>query len=150
MTAASQTRFLVEQREVMGEGYRLQSVEDTLPLPEPELLTAQLARVLDVPLDVLDVLAEWGPTDPRTTSEIDELLNCRFGPAERRGGEAPSAPQASAQLRPAAEPTEVPEPAGRLTMTVADAAQVLRLDEDQTRALATLVRNATVTLVPSQ
>jgi hypothetical protein len=35
-------------------------------------------------------------------------------------------------------------------MTVADAAQVLRLDEDQTRALATLVRNATVTLVPSQ
>ena len=145
MTAASERRFLVEQREVMGEGYRLQSVEDTLPLPEPDLLTAQLARALDVPIDVLDVLAEWGPDDSRTGSEIDQLLTARFGPAQRRdAGSRPvnSVPDPPPTAAPAAEP----EPPGRLTMSVADAAQVLRLDEEQTRALATLVRNATVTL----
>ena len=34
MTAVSQTTFLVSSREEMGEGYRLQTVEETRPLPE--------------------------------------------------------------------------------------------------------------------
>jgi hypothetical protein len=135
MMVASQTTFLIEEREVMGEGYRLQCVEDTLPLPEADLLTTQLSRALDVPLDVLTVIAEWGPEDPRAASEIDELLTARFGPAERTIAAMPS-------------PTtdEEREPTGRLAMSVGEVAQVLRLDEDQVRALTILVRNASVTL----
>ena len=134
MMVASQTSFLIEEREVMGEGYRLQSVEDTLPVPEADLLTAQLSRALDVPLDVLTVIAEWGPDDPRAASEIDDLLTARFGPAER----------VLVTVPPAMDDTD-PEPAGLLTMTVGEAAQVLRLDDDQLRALTILVRNASVT-----
>ena len=136
MMIASQTAFLIEERDVMGEGYRLQSVEDTLPVPEDELLTAQLSQALDVPLDVLTVIAEWGPEDPRAASEIDELLTARFGPAERVI--APAVPS----LLDGGET----ESSGQLTMTVGEAAQVLRLDEDQVRALTILVRNASVTL----
>jgi hypothetical protein len=134
MMAASETQFLIEEREVMGEGYRLQSVEDTLPLPEPDLLTAQLARAVDVPLDVLSVIADWGPDDPRSASEIDELLTARFGPAER------AVPTMHVPAH------AIADPAGQLTMTVGEAAEVLRLDEEQVRALSVLVRNASVTL----
>jgi hypothetical protein len=137
MTAVSQTQFVIEEREEMGEGYRLQHVQDSIPVPEPELLTAQLSQALDVPLDVLTVIAEWGADDPRATSEIDELLSSRFGPPDRGDGLATGS---------AARLPELAEASGRLTMAVADVAQVLRLDDDQTRALATLVRNATVTL----
>lgn len=133
MMIASQTNFLIEERDVLGEGYRLQSVEDTLPVPEADLLTAQLSRALDVPLDVLTVIAEWGPDDPRAASEIDELLTARFGPAER-------------VIAPIPAPGDDEEPNGQLTMTVGEAAQVLRLDDDQLRALTILVRNASVTL----
>jgi hypothetical protein len=134
MMAASKTQFLIEEREVMGEGYRLQSVADTLPLPEPDLLTAQLARAVDVPLDVLSVIADWGADDPRTASEIDELLTARFGPAER------AVPNSHVPVH------AVADPAGSLTMTVGEAAEVLRLDAEQVRALTVLVRNASVTL----
>jgi hypothetical protein len=136
MMVASQTNFLIEERDVMGEGYRLQSVEDTLPVPEAELLTAQLSRALDVPLDVLTVIAEWGADDPRAASEIDELLTARFGPAER----------VMAGVRSPGVNGDDSEPDGQLTMTVGEAAQVLRLDDDQVRALTILVRNAAVTL----
>jgi hypothetical protein len=136
MMVASQTNLLIEERDVMGEGYRLQSVEDTLPVPEADLLTAQLSRALDVPRDVLTVIAEWGPDDPRAASEIDELLTARFGPAERVIATVPS---------PAVDGSDG-EPTGQLTMTVGEVAQVLRLDDDQVRALTILVRNASVTL----
>jgi hypothetical protein len=140
MTAASQTCFVVDERHVMGAGYRLESVQDTVRMPEPDLLTAQLGRMLDVPLDVLAVLAEWGADDPRTVSEIDALLTSRFGAAD---GDSPFATAVANDPQPAVAPSE---PGGRLTMSVADAADVLRLDEEQARALATLVRNATVTI----
>jgi hypothetical protein len=89
-----------------------------------------------VPLDVLSVIAEWGPDDPRAASEIDELLSARFGPAERALATAPSTVTDESDS----------EPTGQLTMTVGEAAQVLRLDDEQVRALAILVRNASVTL----
>jgi hypothetical protein len=136
MMVASRTTFLIEEREVMGEGYRLQSVEDTLPVPEADLLTAQLSQAVDVPLDVLSVIAEWGPDDPRAASEIDELLTARFGPPERVIDPVPTE----------CDEVEQPVPDGQLTMTVGEIAQVLRLDEDQLRALSILVRNASVTL----
>jgi hypothetical protein len=136
MMVASQTTFLIEEREVMGEGYRLHAVEDTLPVPEADLLTAQLSQALDVPLDVLTVIAEWGPDDPRAASEIDDLLTARFGPVER----------VIAAAAPPVVDADGAEPSGQLTMTVGETAQVLRLDEDQVRALTILVRNASVTL----
>jgi hypothetical protein len=142
MTAASQTQFLVEAREEMGEGYRLHTVEETRPLPEVDLLLAQLSQMLSIPPDVLAILAEWGADDPRTASEIDELLERRCGPVSRRS--APVVPLPAPET--AAAPVPVEAPSGRLTMTVAEAASVLRLDDDQARALATLVRCATVTL----
>jgi hypothetical protein len=130
MTAASQTTFLVESREEMGEGYRLQTVEETRPLPEVELLLAQLAAMLDIPIDVLAILAEWGPEDPRTEREIADLLDRRLGASEQ----APA-------------PRHAAPPAGDgLTMSVADAVDVLRLSDEQARALATLVRRTPVTL----
>lgn len=142
MTAASETRFLVEEREVIGTGYRLQSVEDTLPLPECELLISQVGRALGVPFDVLSVIAEWGADDPRAVSEIEGLLNCRFGPPDRAEPGLPPAAPADGVAAPA-------DPAGSLRMTVAEMAEVLRLDADQARALAVLARNATVTVAGS-
>jgi hypothetical protein len=142
MKTASQTDFVIEEREVMGEGYRLQSVQDTCSLPEPELLIAQLSVALAVPCDVLAVIADWGPDDPRAGTEIDALLTARFGAADLAEG-----PPAPAAAPPSPEQLALPtQPEGRLTMTVADAAQVLRLDAEQIRALTVLVRNAAVTL----
>lgn len=143
MTAASQSRFLIDEREEIGSDYRLRSVAETLPLPEVELLTAQLSRTLNVPLDVLTVIAEWGADDARAKSEIDELLTRRFG-AVSRIETAAALPDGQPELpRGDLQPAEH---AGRLTMTVAEVAQVLRLDDSQTRALTVLVRNAAVTL----
>lgn len=137
MTAASQTEFLIEERDEMGDGYRLHSVAETLPVPESELLLALLGRALDVPPDVLTVLADWGPADPRSAAEIDDLLTSRFGPARRT-------------VTPRTQPRGEVEPAaavdGRLAMTVDEVAQVLRLSDAQIGALTVLVRNAAVTL----
>jgi hypothetical protein len=128
MTAVSQTPFLVSARDEMGEGYRLQTVEETRPLPEVTLLLAQLAAMLDIPVDVLDVVAQWGADDPRTQTEIDELLDQRFG--------AVAAPTAVAP----------PPSDGGLTMTVAETVDVLQLTEAQAKVLATLVRRVGVTI----
>jgi len=141
MTEVSEAHFVIEEREVIGEGYRLQSVQDTLPLPETEVLTAQLGAALDIPVDVLSMLADWGAADPRAVSEIDELLSSRFGPAE-----CPDVPPKVVAALPPPAPAPAAQPTGGLTLTVADAEQVLRLDDVQVRALATLVRNATVTI----
>lgn len=139
MTAASQTPFLIEEREVIGDGYRLQSVQETLPLPEADLLIAQLGRALDVPPDVLTVVADWGADDPRAASEVEDLLSRRFGPVHPDDAYPATKAPAAALASPPAHPWV------HLTMTVADAAQVLRLDNEQRRALAILVSKATVT-----
>jgi hypothetical protein len=137
MTAASTTEFLIEEREEMGDGYRLQSVSETVPLPESDLLLAVLARALDIPVDVLTVLAEWGPDDPRSEPEIEGLLTSRFGSPANLGTDL-------THPRVEVEPDEDQD--GRLTVTVGEMAEVLRLDEEQLRALTVLVRNAAVTL----
>jgi hypothetical protein len=129
MTGASRTTFLIDSREEMGEGYRLQTVEETRPLPEIGLLLEQLATMLDIPVDVLRMLAEWGPEDPRTANEIADLLDRRLGRSE------------TADVAPPATVT-----ADGLVMSVAEAVDVLRLTDEQTRALATLVRRVPVTL----
>lgn len=132
MIGASQTAFLIESREEMGEGYRLQTVEETRPLPEIDLLLGQLATMLDIPADVLAMLSEWGPEDRRTAHEIADLLDRRLGVDE--------APTATAARHAA--------PDDGLVMSVADAVDVLRLSDEQARTLATLVRRVPVTLTP--
>ena len=143
MIGASQTAFLVESREEMGEGYRLQTVEETRPLPEVELLLRQLSAMLDIPVDVLGMLGEWGADDPRTAREIADLLDRRLG-ADGAAGHAADPPAAA----DAGQDHQLPDPAGGLVMSVADAVAVLRLSEEQARALATLVRRVPVTLTP--
>lgn len=129
MIGASQTTFLVESREEMGEGYRLQTVEETRPLPEIELLLSQLATMLDIPADVLGMLSEWGPEDPRTANEIADLLDRRLGADET----------------PRATPRHA-APDDGLVMTVDDVVDVLRLSDEQARTLTTLVRRVPVML----
>lgn len=131
MTALSQTTFLISEREEMGAGYRLQTVAETRVVPDVGLLIQQLAAVLDIPADVLRMLAEWGPDDPRTAQEIDALLDSRSGVAAGASGPQPAAAVA-----------------GGLTMTVDETADVLQLSPAQTKVLATLVRRVGVTITP--
>lgn len=129
MAGASQTTFLIESREEMGEGYRLQTVEETRPLPEVDLLLDQLAAMLDIPADVLAMLAEWGAEDPRTAEEIGELFDRRLGRDET--------------VTPA---RHAARGADGLEMSVSETVDVLRLSEAQAKALATLVRRVKVTI----
>jgi hypothetical protein len=127
MAAASQTPFLVASREEMGQGYKLQTVQESRPLPEIDLLLGQLSAMLDIPQDVLGMLTEWGADDARTQSEIDDLLDRRFGPA----GNAAAPPVVRGN---------------GLTMTVAETVDVLQLSAAQAKVLETLVRRVGVTI----
>lgn len=111
--------FVVGEREEVGSGYRLETVEETRPLPDVDLLQTRLAATVDIPYDVMSVLAEWGPEDPRTRAEVDALLDSRFGPA--RDAAAPSGP-------------------GQLAMSADELAGVLQLTPPQAAVLATLAR----------
>ena len=72
--------FVLGAHEELDAGYRLTTVEERQPLPDLELLASQLAVFLRIPEDVVNVIAGWGPDDPRTAAEIDSLLEQRFGP----------------------------------------------------------------------
>lgn len=140
LTALARETFLVCEREEIGEGYRLQTVAETRPVPDTALLLAQLSGALGIPVDVLGVLGEWGTDDPRTTSEIEALLASRFGPAE-------GPPGAPAAAEPARGPrSSTSRRAGTITMSVQETADVLQLTPAQAKVLATLVRKAGVTI----
>jgi hypothetical protein len=127
LTGSSIEQFVLSRREEVGEGYRLQSVEETRPVPDVDLLLGQLARLLEIPVDVLGVLGQWGIDDPRTESEVDALLDSRFGRATGSTG---------------------PTDAGGLSMSVQETADVLQLTPAQAKVLATLVRRVGVTITP--
>lgn len=131
LTAVSSERFVLGEREELGDGYRLRTVEEVRMLPDVVSLRNQLAAMLDIPADVLAILGEWGPDDPRTAGEIEELLDSRFGPVR-----SPA---------PAAAPTPVEERT-ELAMSVAELADVLQLSAAQGRVLTTLVRHAVLTV----
>jgi hypothetical protein len=125
LVAVSAEQFVVGEREELGSGYRLQTVEEAHPLPDVPQLQRQVAAMLDIPVDVVAVVADWGPDDPRTHAEIDALLDSRFGPAVAADNGAAA-----------------PRPGGALTMSVAELADVLQLTPAQGKVLATLVRRA--------
>jgi hypothetical protein len=130
LAGASELTFVVGEREEMGSGYRLETVVETRGLPDVDLLQEQLAVVLDIPLDVVALLAAWGSDDPRTATEVNVLLDARCGATGRSGGAATVA-------------------AGTLSMSVDELADVLQLAPEQAKVLATLARRAAMTITPS-
>jgi len=123
LAAVSEQTFVVARREELGEGYRLQAVEEIRQVPDVAPLLAQLARMLEIPTDVLAVLGQWGLDDPRTVGEVNALFDSRFGAA----GSPPPA-------------------GGALVMSVQEATDVLQLTPAQSTVLATLVRKVGVTI----
>lgn len=129
LVRASDVSFVIGEREKMGTGYRLETVKEIRALPDVDLLQARLADLLGIPRDVLAVVAGWGPDDPRTRTEIDALLDSRFGPPQSSDAEHATGPTT-------------------LTMSVAELSDILRLESGQAKALATLARRAELTITP--
>jgi hypothetical protein len=121
LLGASRTEFVVGEHEELDATYRLRTVEERRVLPDVGVLQMQIAAMLDIPWDVVTMLCEWGPHDPRTQKEIDALLDGRLP------GAAASRP-------------------GRLRMTADELAALLQLTPEQGKLLATLVRQADVTI----
>src|SRR2546429_296010 len=92
-------------------------------LPDIGILQLQMAAMLDIPWDVVTMLCEWGPDDPRTQHEVDALLDARFAAAD-----------------------SLPTRGGGLQMSADELAALLQLTPDQGKLLNTLVRQADVTI----
>jgi hypothetical protein len=131
LAGASDVEFVVGEREEMGSGYRLETVAETRALPDIDLLQAQVAAVLDIPLDVVALLAAWGADDPRTATEVNELLDARFSAAGRSGAHESRS-----------------DGSGTLSMSVDELVDVLQLSPEQAKVLATLARRAAMTITP--
>ncbi len=125
---ASQTVFVVGEHEELDANYRLTTIEEQRTLPDVDLLLTQLATFLQIPRDVIAMIADWGADDPRTAKEIDALLGGRFG-----GTTAPPPDVSTAQPH-------------RLEMSADELTAMLQLTPDQGRLLQTLVRQVDVTI----
>ena len=153
----SGTEFLIAAHEQLDDSYRLTTVDETRAVPEVEKLVVQLSAFLQIPADVMAVVAGWGPDDPRTAAEIDALLGQRFGPptatavsttprhaerpaADRPDGDRPAA--APSLARPARPATD----RGGLRMSAAEFGALLSLTPEQCTVLASLVRQTTITV----
>ncbi|HEY3630851.1 MAG TPA: hypothetical protein VGL21_08115 [Jatrophihabitantaceae bacterium] len=123
LLGASRTEFVVGEHEELDSTYRLRTVEERRVLPDIGVLQLQMAAVLDIPWDVVTMLCEWGPDDPRTQHEVDALLDARFEVAG-----------------------ELPARGSRLQMSADELAALLQLTPDQGKLLNTLVRQADVTI----
>jgi hypothetical protein len=153
----SGTEFLIAAHEQLDDTYRLTTVDETRAVPEVEKLVVQLSAFLQIPADVMAVVAGWGPDDARTAAEIDALLGQRFGPptataaaSTPRHAEDPAADRPDGDRRPTASP---PAPAGRpttdgigLRMSAAEFGALLSLTPEQCTVLASLVRQTTITV----
>src|SRR5882757_4073560 len=124
LLGASRTEFVVGEHEELDAGYRLRTIEERRVLPDVGVLQLQLAALLDIPWDVVAMLCEWGPDDPRTQTEIDALLDARFD----------------------AHPDGSPSRGHRLEMSADELAALLQLTPEQGRLLDTIVRQADVTI----
>lgn len=119
-------QFVIAEHEQLDASYRITTVSESRGLPDVERLTAQVAAFLTVPPDVVAMVCGWGPEDPRTEDEIERLLAQRHAaaPAPASSGRAVTA----------------------LSMSSAEFAAVLSLTPEQQAVLATLVRQADVTV----
>lgn len=139
LLSLSGTDFVVAAHEQLDGDYRLVSVEESRPLPDLDRLIAQLSAFLQVPADVIVMVADWGPDDPRTVNEIEALLAHRFGVSLAALPEPTGAPSAT----PLAA---LPTPRGNLLVSADEFGALLTLSPEQRRVLATLVRQATITV----
>lgn len=148
----SRVEFVLAAHEELDAGYRLTKVEERRPLPDLELLIGQLAAFLAVPRDVVSIISGWGADDPRTTAEIDTLLEQRYGPAATGRPRPPEpadrpVPQAAAGRPVLAErPGPAARPGAGLRMSSAEFGALLNLAPEQRAVLATLVRQAEITI----
>lgn len=136
----STSEFLIAAHEQLDDGYRLVTVEENRPLPDVDRLPAQLAGFLQVPADVVAMVAGWGPDDPRTAAEIDTLLDQRFGSPH------PDVPAPVTRSGPA--PTRAV--AAGLLMSADEFNALLTLTPEQRQVLATLVRQTTITITSGE
>lgn len=135
----SRTEFVLSAHEELDARYRLTKVEERRPLPDIELLIAQLAAFLRIPRDVVAIISGWGADDPRTAAEIETLLEQRFGaPSGSRPG--PRAAGSDAAHRPDRDQ------AAGLRMSSAEFGALLNLAPEQRAVLSTLVRQAEITI----
>ncbi len=126
LVRSSRRQFLIAEHEELDSGYRLTTVEERRGLPDVDLLQTQLAAFLQIPPDVLAVIAAWGPDDPRTADEVDTLIEQRFGAgrSERRSDPSKAA----------------------LSMSSTEFTALLALTPEQRGVLATLVRQSDITI----
>jgi hypothetical protein len=162
----SHKEFVIDTHEELDVGYRLTTVEERRTLPDVELLEAQVAAFLQVPCDVVVIIAGWGPEHPRTAAEIGTLLDQRFGSAV--ASESNSAPVSANGSRTAADaddtfldqrsesaaPSEsnsvvvlVSGPRTGLVMSSTEFTAMLNLSLEQRAVLGTLVRQADITII---
>lgn len=82
--------FVLAAHEELDSTYRITTVEERRALPDVARLEAQLAAFLHIPRDVIAMISSWGEDDPRTSAEVESLVEQRFGPrsVERAGARA--------------------------------------------------------------
>lgn len=141
LVSLSRTDFVIAEHEQLDEGYRLVTVEENRALPELDALLAQLSESLHVPVDVLTMVAGWGANDPRTDSEIDALIEQRFGPSTDPKAPPPQHAPVQAPARSATARAH-----GGLTMSAGEFSALLSMSPEQRRVLATLIRQTTITI----
>lgn len=140
LMSLSTSDFVIAEHEQLDDGYRLVTVAERRPLPEVNVLVLQLAELLQIPADVVAVVAGWGPDDPRTIAEIDALIEQRFGSPTK---ESPAPRLAADHAEPPTPPSEVTT---GLLMSAGEFNALLTLNPEQRAVLATLVRQTTITI----
>jgi hypothetical protein len=115
-------QFVIAEHEQLDETYRLTTVAESRGLPDTDRLIEQVAGFLEVPRDVVAIVCGWGRDDPRTAAEVERLIVARFATARRAA--APAA----------------------LAMSSGEFAAMLSLTPEQQAVLATLVRQADLTV----
>lgn len=152
LLSLSTTDFVIAEHEQLDDGYRLVTVEENRSLPEFDRLVVQLSGFLQIPADVVGVVAGWGPVDPRTLSEIDALLEQRFGPPTTPTPPPPPTGR-SDEHPPRTRPVSADRSAGTnggLMMSAEEFGALLNMSPDQRKVLATLIRQTTITISPDE
>ena len=135
----SRTEFVLAAHEELDARYRLTKVEERRPLPDLDLLIAQLAAFLHIPRDVVAIISGWGAEDPRTAAEIETLLEQRFGSPSGMQPASRSGPSTAGRAATAGG-------AGGLRMSSAEFSALLNLAPEQRAVLGTLVRQTEITI----
>jgi hypothetical protein len=149
----SRNEIVLSEHEQVDANYRLTTVEERRAIPDMALLQAQIGLFLQIPGDVVAMIARWGAEDPRTASEVETLIEQRAGAPVREAAVLEPAQQTGAPAVPAvpAAPANdgvgaVAEPAAGLTMSSEEFTALLNLTPEQCAVLHTVVRQTAITI----